>query len=398
MQEPIYLLVLTHNYPRYKGDYAGIFIQLLCRKLVSQGISPIVLAPHDNGAAEYEENEGIKIYRFHYAPTVKEQTIAYRGQMHNLVLKSVSGIFKFKNFLDSFKKSASEIIEKEKIDIIAGHWLVPSGLVMKQLAKKYDIPMIISSHGTDVRLMKKYYKVVYRYLKSFTRKLKCWTVVSSFLRDELLNLDSSLKQKLEILPLPHDESIFFEDKSVAKESNLITAVTRFTDQKRVDVLIKAFALLSEINSSARLEIYGSGPLEDNIKNDIDRFKLKGKVKIYEPVSQVELRKIYNKSSVVVLNSVEEGFGLALSEAMLCRTAVIGTDSGGIVDIIENEKTGLLVEADNAPALSGAMFRLLSDGELRMKLADNGYQQATKNYASSSLAKRYAEIIRVALKD
>ena len=97
-EKNIRLLVLTHNYPRYKGDYAGIFIQLLCNKLVSQGITPIVLAPHDKDALEYEESAGVKVYRFHYADTVEQQNLAYRGQMHNLVLGSVSGIFKFKRF------------------------------------------------------------------------------------------------------------------------------------------------------------------------------------------------------------------------------------------------------------------------------------------------------------
>ena len=64
MAEEIKLLILTHNYPRYKGDYAGIFISLLARNLLKYGIKPIILAPHDPGSEEYEIIDGVTIYRF----------------------------------------------------------------------------------------------------------------------------------------------------------------------------------------------------------------------------------------------------------------------------------------------------------------------------------------------
>ena len=135
MAEKIKLLMITHNYPRFEDDFAGNFIALLARKLLQFEIQPIVLAPHDPGAKEYEIIDDVIIYRFRYAANDDDENIAYRGNMHKLVLSSISGIFQFKNFLDCFRKAAFEIIEKEKIDIIAGHWLIPAGLVMKSISK-----------------------------------------------------------------------------------------------------------------------------------------------------------------------------------------------------------------------------------------------------------------------
>jgi glycosyltransferase involved in cell wall biosynthesis len=396
MKEPIRLLVLSHNYPRFDGDFAGIFLALLNRRLTEHDIRPIVLVPHDAGAKEYEEKDGVKIYRFRYAPLDVDEALAYRGNMHKLVLGSVSGIFRFKHFLDCFRQAALEIIEKERIQMVAGHWLIPAGVVMKTIRQKHALPMILSSHGTDIRLMSKYFQVTYRYFRGFSRTLRRWTVVSSFLRDEILRLDRDLAETVTVLPLPHDESIFYRDEQVTRDPFQVTAVTRFTHQKRVDYLIKAFALVAERNARARLRICGVGPLENNLRELVDKFGLRERVTICPPVPQTALREVYNRSGMVVLNSYREGFGLTLSEAMLCGAAVIGTDSGGITDIIEHEKRGLLVPLDDSRALADAILRLLSDEPLARRLAENGCRFAQENYASGPLAAKYAAIVKDAL--
>ncbi len=395
MKNQLRLLVLTHNFPRREGDHAGVFIKLLLKHLIPHGIVPVVLAPHDPGAAEYEELDGIKVYRFRYADRDQDEDIAYRGNMQQIVLGSVGGVFKFKRFLDRWRRAALELIDNENIDIVSGHWLVPSGNVMKTIAAKTDLPMVMSSHGTDVRLMRKYAGATYRYFKSFCRGLYRWTVVSNYLRETILSFDPKLENILEVLPLPHNEVIFYNDSAIQRNPNVVVAVTRFTRQKRVDQLIKAFALVTESQPGAKLEIFGGGPLEHDIRELIDKFGVGEHVTVNKPVSQEELRRVYNRAGIVVLNSVEEGFGLALSEAMLCGAAAVGAASGGITDIIEHNKRGLLVEPDNVSALSDAILSLLKDPSLRDRLADAGEAFAREHYASKPLADRYAEIVKSA---
>jgi len=396
MPEKIKILILTHNYPRFEGDYAGVFIDLQVKKLFEHNIEPIILAPHDKGIPEFETRNGVKIYRFKYGNSDEDETLAYRGNMHQLVLGSVTGIFKYKDFLNCFRKKAIEIIENENVDIIAGNWLIPSGQVMKTIMNQSKLPMIMSSHGTDVQLMKKYFKVVYRYLKSFCLNLESWTVVSNFLRDEIISLNSDLESIISVFPLPHDETIFYKDDKITKSDKLILAVTRFTEQKRVDYLIRAFALVVEKIHDARLRIIGSGPLKDEIENLINKFGLKNNVEIINQIPQKELKNEYNKASVTVLNSYKEGFGLALSESMMCGTAVIGTDSGGIKDIIGNNERGILVPVDNSDALAESIMDLLSNKQKRDNLARLGWEYAQMNYASHKSSEKYAQIIKKAV--
>jgi len=392
----IKLLMVTHNYPRFEGDFAGVFIALLAKRLPEFGIHPVILAPHAPQAAEFEDSGGVRIYRFRYADADEDENLAYRGEMHKLVLGSVTGIFRFKHFLDCFRKAAHDVIEKEGIDAIAGHWLVPSGMVIKPVNKTRGLPTFMYSHGTDVRLASKYAGVAYRYLKDFCLGLKRWTVVSNFLRDQMIAIDARLAGIIEVLPVPHDESMFYRDPAVDRDDDLVVSVTRFTQQKRVDYLIRAFDLVGRQRPQTKLHIYGGGPLRPDMEWLIAKLRLGEKVKIFEPVPHEQLRTVYNRASIVVLNSVREGFGLALSEAMLCGTAVVGTESGGIVDIIESEKRGLLVKPDSVEELGAAILRLLEDRSLRDRLARAGHQFALANYASAASAARYAEIIKQSL--
>ncbi len=396
MPKPIKLLMLTHNYPRFKGDFAGVFISLLARRLCECGVEPIVLAPHDIGIPEQETLDGVRVVRFRYAKSDDDETIAYRGNMHQLVLRSVTGIFKFKQFLDAFRAAAFGIIESDKVDVVAGHWLIPSGIVMKSIAARSRLPLVLSSHGTDIRLMGKYLQITRRFFRKFFPRLNRWTVVSSFLRDEIVRMEPSLAAILEVLPLPHDETLFYRDEAVIRDPNLIVSVTRFTEQKRVDKLVTAFARLNERHPQTRLVLYGSGPLQDALTKQIADSDLVERVSIVSPVSQDELRGVYNRASMAVLNSYQEGFGLALSEAMLCGAPVIGAASGGIVDIIRNNETGLLVEADDSQSLANAMISLYSDQERRNRLAHSGWEYAHRTYASGPLAERFAQIIRNAV--
>ena len=73
---------------------------------------------------------------------------------------------------------------------------------------------------------------------------------------------ASLQQRIEVLPLPHDESVFYQDDTITREDNLIVSVTRFTEQKRVVKLIRAFDWVARRDNSARLELLGFYYLPD----------------------------------------------------------------------------------------------------------------------------------------
>jgi len=394
MGDPIRVLMLTHNYPRYPGDPSGVFLSLLAGSLLPHGIQSHMLAPHDAGAPGLERDREITIHRFRYTDDTHE-TLAYRGNMHQIVLGSPSGAWRFRQFLSSFEKAADAIITDERIDVIWAHWLMPSGIVLKRLAKRHRLPLMLSSHGTDIRLLSKYRIFAWPYFRTLVPRLSAWTVVSGYLKEQLTAIDSALSAAVSVLPLPHDERLFFLDPAVQRDTNLVVSVTRFTDQKRVDKLVGAFRIVHTAYPAARLDLYGAGPLQSRISEQIKNLGLVEAVRIVAPVAQSDLARVYSTAGMVVLNSVNEGFGLALTEAMMCGAAVVGVRSGGITDIISDGETGLLAPPDDPASLADRILRLLREHGLRNRLATAGHASATSRYASGPLARQYAELVRYA---
>jgi glycosyltransferase involved in cell wall biosynthesis len=387
------ILFLTHNYIRHREDYAGVFLHLLATKLRDIGFEIHVVAPHDPGCAEFEEIDGIKIHRFRYADDMSE-TFAYRGDMHRQIFRNPFKLNIFRDFLNSAFKLAADIIDKENISIVSTHWVIPNGIVARRLKNKFGnrIRLFLHSHGTDIRLLTRSY-FIYSFFKSLTRMAERWTVVSNYLLRLVLERDLTMADKIEVVPMPNNEKIFYPDPNVTEDPNLIIAVSRLTVQKRLGHLIEAVNALREDFPHLKLEIYGSGPEKQKLLSIIESRNLQDKIRIIEPIPQKDLRKVYNTAAVVVLNSIDEGFGLSLTEAMLCKRPVIGTESGGITDIIDDGKTGLLVSPDNIGELAEALRRLMIHPEDRDRLAEAGYKKAVEQFTSTASARRFAEIYR-----
>lgn len=391
-QKNLKVLFITHNYIRTIGDYAGVFLHLLARKLAEYDIEVHVVAPHDASIPEFEKLQGVSIHRFRYADDDRE-TLAYRGDMHKALWKPARLIL-LRNFIRAAYQTACRVIDQERISIVSIHWLVPGGFVGRRLRRKYKnkIRLFLSSHGTDVRLITKY-PLVLSFFRSMIGQAEIWTVVSNYLKELITEKEAGLAGKIRVMPLPNDESVFYPDERILQDANLVVNVSRLTVQKKLDVLLEAIKRVSLKRPHIRLEIYGSGPEKAKLERKIVARGLEGRVKILRPVPQRKLRLIYNKASVVVLNSVDEGFGLTLAEAMLCRTAVIGTRSGGITDIIDDRENGLLVPPDDPIALGDEISRLLEDQKLRQRLAESGYRKAVDHFSADSLARAYARLFR-----
>jgi len=387
------VLFVTHNYIRFKGDFAGVFLHLLARKLGEQGIEVQVVAPHDASIPEYEEIDGVKIHRFRYASDDKE-TFAYRGDMHRQLFKNPLKIFRLLRFIRKSTQLARRLIEEEGISIVSVHWVIPNGVVARRLKRKFGnrIKLVLSSHGTDVRLLTGVPLVLW-FFKGIIRRAEVWTVVSRFLKEIVSAKAASIGDRIRVMPLPNDESVFYPDDGIVKDPNLIVATSRLTVQKRLDCLIEAVKIVTRTVPQIKLEIYGVGPEKFKLERLIEEQGLTGRVVIKKPVAQEQLREVYNRASAMVLNSINEGFGLGLTEAMLCHTAVIGTDSGGIRDIVDHDQTGLLVPVDDAEALADAILKILTDHTLRNRLEEAGYQKALASYSAESTARAFAGLFK-----
>jgi len=113
--------------------------------------------------------------------------------------------------------------------------------------------------------------------------------------------------------------------------------------------------------------------------------------------QEKLKILYEKCDMFVLPSMEEGFGMVLVEAQLCGKPVVGVKSGGILDIIEHEKTGLLAEPEDSQSLASVIEKFLIDEDFAEKLAAAGYRSAQEKFSSETITRKYIEVLTMSLR-
>ncbi|MFQ6003615.1 MAG: glycosyltransferase family 4 protein, partial [Candidatus Zixiibacteriota bacterium] len=227
------------------------------------------------------------------------------------------------------------------------------------------------------------------------------TVVSTFLKKKLLSTLPLPSSKIIVSSMPVDLDRFSlsEKKGVIevssegklKKRKSILCVARYTKQKRLDTLINAVALLREEGLDLETILIGEGDEEKHLKRMIVDRALSDRVILLPLMSQEKLSHYYRESDIVVLPSVDEGFGLVLVEAQLCQTPVIGADSGGIPDIIESEVTGLLFPPGNAQSLAYNIKRILTEKGLAKKLASTACQTALTRFSPETVARRFVNI-------
>lgn len=159
-------------------------------------------------------------------------------------------------------------------------------------------------------------------------------------------------------------------------SKTVIAAGRLEYQKGYDYLIEAWSIVSKHYPDWKLEIYGSGPLENNLKLQIKNQCLSNTVSIYPPTHE-----IYNKlseSSIYVLSSRYEGLPMVLLEAMSCGLPIVAFECQcGPRDLIENTNAGLLVPCKDVEGLADSICSLIEDSKKRKIMGETAYQEADK---------------------
>ena len=177
--------------------------------------------------------------------------------------------------------------------------------------------------------------------------------------------------------------------------NRVVAVARYSHEKGIDLLLRAWAIAEKRASGWRLDVFGDGDrtpynqLIEDLHIDGSRCELHGRT------DNVEAE--YVNSSIFVLSSRFEGFGMVLTEAMACGLPVVSFDCPwGPRSIITDGDDGLLVENGNVEALAGDLIRLMADDDLRHQMAANGIKNVQRfsiDYIAECWKKLFESIVR-----
>ena len=225
------------------------------------------------------------------------------------------------------------------------------------------------------------------------RRTDALVTVSEQVRDDLVRLGVAPAEKFEVIRLGLDlegrvtaaaEARDAERIALGLRPNDVAVVWlgRMTEIKRVDVLLRAFALLHERVPDARLLLTGDGPLRPDLE------RLSRSLGLADVVRFLGLRRdvagVLAAGDVVALTSANEGTPVSLIEALAAGLPVVSTDVGGVRDVVGDGESGLLVPAGDPAAVASALERLGRDPALRARLGSTGRADVVERYAVSRL--------------
>jgi glycosyltransferase involved in cell wall biosynthesis len=384
--------VITSAYPEFEDDPHGIFVHRLMREIVKDEHDVQVIAPHTGGDNNFYL-DGVRVEKFHYFYPKKYEKLAGRSGMIDNVKEGFLVKFEFLTFL-LFNLYYSLKMFRDK-DIVHVQWPIPNGLGAYFLKKIYKIPYINTIYGEEVYLAKRYHMgwILKLLVNNSTKTLAISSATLSACHD--IGLDP---KKLQIIPFGVDTT-FFRPLNIPPKDEFfnILSVGYLIERKGHEYLIRAINEIHEERDDIRLQIIGSGPLKNKLENLINDLGLDEKIKMVGNVSDEELLQYYNSSDLFILPAIidsqgnTEGLGVVLLEAMACRIPVIGSNIGGITDIINNAENGLLVPEKDIYQLSQSILLLMEKNKFRLKLAAQGYEDVKHKFSWQIIAKKYIKI-------
>lgn len=261
-------------------------------------------------------------------------------------------------FVRKFKKMLVSFIKNNKPDVIHVHSSIWAGVVVSDVAQKYNIPYVITEHYSH--FLEKEFPLPYtdkvQFIYAFKNSFKI-ICVSTALKNAIINLKNKSK-KIVVIPNIVDSNFFNNIPTIRKNKDFtFISVGELSPLKGFDILLKAFSKIK--NKKCKLVIVGQGNGLHILKAQAIKLNIQNNVEFVGFKSKENLLEEYNKAHVCISSSRIETFGVTLIEALSCGLPIIATNSGGPLDIV-TKGNGYLAENENANSLHEKMELMLEN--------------------------------------
>ncbi|MEH7125277.1 N-acetyl-alpha-D-glucosaminyl L-malate synthase BshA [Bacillus sp. JJ1532] len=312
-------------------------------------------------------------------------------------------VFQYPPYDIALASKMAEVIKRENLDLLHVHYAIPHAvcaILAKQMCEQ-DIKIVTTLHGTDITVLG-YDQSLTGAIRFGIEKSDAVTAVSNSLTSQTYDVIKPEK-KIEVVYNFIDERVYRlmdssylrKEYGIKKEEKVIIHVSNFRGVKRVQDVVKAFALIAE-KLPAKLLLVGDGPEMTVVCSLVNKLGINDKVLLLG--KQDNLEELYSISDLMLLLSEKESFGLVALEAMACGVPCIGTNIGGIPEVIANEKNGYLCELGDIPAIAEKGIHLLSNEELHQRFSREAINTAYHNFRSELIVTQYENIYYNLLKE
>jgi glycogen(starch) synthase len=372
--------------PRVVGGIAR-HCEGLAKAFVHQGHEVHLFTLDFPGSPNYEEMDGIKVYR----------AATELGHPNFL-----TWVLLFNHFLE---KKMAEVSQQIEFDVMHVHdWLAAfSGISFKHYMQK---PMVLTVHSTEVGRAQGL-----RSPDSFSIDgIEWWAtyeadrviVCSQSMKNEICGHFHLPWDKVDVIPNAIDPTQYQTSADTAHVrqrygvgwgEKMILCVGRLVPQKGIEYFIRAIPTIARRYPEAKFIIVGEGWSRDFLEAEARSTGQRNKITFTGFISDKEVVNLMTSADVLVVPSIYEPFGIVALEGMATSVPVVASQVGGLSEIIEHDRTGIFVYPRSPQSIAWGIDRVLSDPDHAEWLAENAKAKLRKAYSWEAVAMRTVEVYR-----
>jgi colanic acid/amylovoran biosynthesis glycosyltransferase len=356
-------------------------------ELYRQGVAAPIFSirnPKDEPAQDWDARI---VQRVHYLPEEKEllddvRRASKKGRLAAEIVAALDGWGRRTDFLRLYQAVYVGLrLQEAGISHVHAHFAGMAARTAFWIAKFFPITFSFTAHANDIFAPSKFEIGLDKLVEAARVIITETDYAEKFLRERFPERADRIHRVYNGLNLAE-----FGRATFSSDSPSIVAIGRLIVKKGFADLIRACALLAERGRSFRCDIFGEGPLENQLRAQIEQLGLQEFVQLPGPKPQHELREHLANASVFVLPSVPEPDGgmdnlpTVIMEAMATGLPVVSTRIGGIPEMVIDNQTGFLVQPEDAVALAGAIENVTNDRSLGQRLGQVGCEQAQKLFS------------------
>ncbi len=335
------VVICSPGFPASIEDTDKPFLLNQARAIVASGLKVTVVCPSIPGLSKRQVTNGVEIIRVRYGPR-RLETLATTGAMYREA-RGLKVVLVVPMILSMLVTAVRQL--RRGPAVAYGHWWVPGGCVAVLAARFSGKRSVVHLHGSDAEIAKT------NPMRLFARFVLRFADKRLAASDELARWSKQLCDRgAQTLSMPLDFDRLPKPSPVPSDGYVL-GVGRLVPEKGFDVLIDAVGSLEE-SSRPQVVIVGNGPEREAL---VKKAAQAG-VDLHLPgaVSPTELGNWYQRSRLVAVPSLREGFGLVAAEAAAAGRAVVASAVGGIPEVVVHGSSGLLVKPGNVEDLAAAL--------------------------------------------
>jgi N-acetyl-alpha-D-glucosaminyl L-malate synthase BshA len=296
----------------------------------------------------------------------------------------------------------AEVSRDHRLDVLHVHYAIPyavAGFLAKSMLGDQAPRIVTTLHGTDITLVGQD-RTFFEITRFGIERSDGVTAVSEFLRRMTIE-EFQVRNPIRAVPNFVDLSVYSPNRAYRDRSafakpgeRILLHISNFRPVKRVMDVIR---ILERVNREVPsvLLMLGEGPERASAWALARRLNLQDRVRFLGTQESVE--EILGIADVFLLPSELESFGLSALEAMACAVPVVGSDAGGLPEVVKHAETGFLLPVGDVEGMSSRTLEILQDEERRRAMGRAGRLRAESLFGAERIVSQYEEIYESVLR-